>query len=415
MTPRDLISRSVVPRVALVAILAGGAIGFGAARLTVPSAPAVTPGGAAPGERKILYWYDPMIPAEHHDGPGLSSMGMTTIPKYADMEAGAAPADTGVRIDSAAVQSLGVRLVAVERGSLASDLTVTGVIDFNQRDVAVVQARAAGFVQRVYARAPGDVIGAGAPLADVLLPEWGGAQAELRAVGRTGDTALIAASRERLRLLGARGAGGGGMTTIRSPIGGVIQTLDVRAGMTLSAGQTLAQVSGLATVWLNAAVPEAQAALVRVGWPVRAELTALPGEIVTGRVVAIVPTAQAESRTLTVRIELPNRGGRLRPGMFATVHLGGEGGSGLLVPSEAVIRTGKRDLVMVAGPGGRYRPVEVRLGREGGGRTEILAGLAEGQKVVASGQFLLDSEASLGGVDAKPLEGAPMTPADQRR
>jgi Cu(I)/Ag(I) efflux system membrane fusion protein len=415
MTPRDLIPRSVVPRVALVAILAGGAIGFGAARLTAPSAPAATPGGAAPGERKILYWYDPMIPAEHHDGPGLSSMGMTTIPKYADMGAGAAPADTGVRVDPAAVQSLGVRLVAVERGSIASDLTVTGAIDFNQRDVAVVQARAAGFVQRVYARAPGDVIGAGAPLADVLLPEWGGAQAELRAVGRTGDTALIAASRERLRLLGARGAGGGGMTTIRSPIGGVIQTLDVRAGMTLSAGQTLAQVSGLATVWLNAAVPEAQAALVRVGWPVRAELTALPGEIVTGRVVAIVPTAQAESRTLTVRIELPNRGGRLRPGMFATVHLGGEGGSGLLVPSEAVIRTGKRDLVMVAGPGGRYRPVEVRLGREGGGRTEILAGLAEGQKVVASGQFLLDSEASLGGVDAKPLEGAPMTPADQRR
>jgi Cu(I)/Ag(I) efflux system membrane fusion protein len=415
MTPRDLISRSVVPRVALVAILAGGAIGFGAARLTVPSAPAVTPGGAAPGERKILYWYDPMIPAEHHDGPGLSSMGMTTIPKYADMEAGAAPADTGVRIDSAAVQSLGVRLVAVERGSLASDLTVTGVIDFNQRDVAVVQARAAGFVQRVYARAPGDVIGAGAPLADVLLPEWGGAQAELRAVGRTGDAALIAASRERLRLLGAGGASGGGMTTIRSPIGGVIQTLDVRAGMTLSAGQTLAQVSGLGTVWLNAAVPEAQAALVRVGRPVRAELTALPGETVTGRVVAILPTAQTESRTLTVRIELPNRGSRLRPGMFATVHLGGEGGSGLLVPSEAVIRTGKRDLVMVAGPGGRYRPVEVRLGREGGGRTEILAGLAEGQKVVASGQFLLDSEASLSGIDAKPLEGAPMTPADQRR
>lgn len=415
MTPHDLIPRGVVSRVAFVAILVGGAIGFGAARLTAPSAPAAATGGAAPGERKILYWYDPMIPAEHHDGPGLSSMGMTTIPKYADTDAGAAPADTGVRVDPAAVQSLGVRLVAVERGSLASDLTVTGAIDFSQRDVAVVQARAAGFVQRVYARAPGDVIGAGAPLADVLVPEWGGAQAELRAVARTGDPALIAASRERLRLLGAHGAGGGGMTTIRSPIGGVIQTLDVRAGMTLAAGQTLAQVSGLGTVWLNAAVPEAQAALVRVGRPVRAELTALPGEIVSGRVVAILPTAQAESRTLTVRIELPNRSGRLRPGMFATVHLSGEGGSGLLVPSEAVIRTGKRDLVMVAGAGGRYRPVEVRLGREGGGKTEILAGLAEGQKVVASGQFLLDSEASLGGIDAKPLEGAPTTPADQRR
>lgn len=415
MSPRDLIPRSMVPRVALVAIVAGGAIGFGAARLTAPSATAVAPGDATSDERKILYWYDPMLPAEHHDGPGLSSMGMTTIPKYADTGTGAAPADTGVRVDPAALQSLGVRLVAVERGSLASDLTVTGAIDFNQRDVAVVQARAAGFVQRVYARAPGDVIGAGAPLADVLVPEWGGAQAELRAVTRTGDAALIAASRERLRLLGSRGADGGGMTTIRSPIGGVIQTLDVRAGMTLSAGQTLAQVSGLGTVWLNAAVPEAQAALVRVGRPVRAELTALPGETITGRVVAILPTAQAESRTLTVRIELLNRGGRLRPGIFATVHLGGEGGSGLLVPSEAVIRTGKRDLVMIAGPGGRYRPVEVRLGRGGGGRTEILAGLAEGQKVVASGQFLLDSEASLGGIDAKPLEGAPMMPAGQRR
>jgi len=415
MNPRDFIPGSVVSRVALVAILAGGAIGFGAARLTAPSAPAVAPGGTTPGERKILYWYDPMIPAEHHDGPGLSSMGMKTIPKYADTGTSAAPADAGVRVDPAAVQSLGVRLVAAERGSLASDLTVTGAIDLNQRDVAVVQARAAGFVQRVYARAPGDVIGAGAPLADVLVPEWGGAQAELRAVARAGDPALIAASRERLRLLGARGAGGAGTTTIRSPIGGVIQTLDVRAGMTLSAGQTLAQVSGLSTVWLNAAVPEAQAALVRVGRPVRADLTALPGETVTGRVVAILPTAQAESRTLTVRIELPNRSGRLRPGMFATVHLGGEAGSGLLVPSEAVIRTGKRDLVMVAGPGGRYRPVEVRLGREGGGKTEILAGLAQGQKVVASGQFLLDSEASLGGIDAKPLEDAPMTPVDQRR
>jgi Cu(I)/Ag(I) efflux system membrane fusion protein len=407
MTPGNLIPRTAGGRAVVIAIVASGAIGFGAARLTAP-APA-----PAPAAKKILYWYDPMIPAEHHDGPGLSSMGMQTIPKYAD-EAGAA-ADAGVRVDSAAAQNLGIRLATVERGSLSSDLTVTGAIDFNQRDVAIVQSRAAGFVQRVYARAPGDVIAAGAPLADILVPEWGGAQAEYDAVRRTSDTALIAAARERLRLLGARGAGGRGMTTIRSPIGGVIQTLDVRAGMTLSAGQTLAQVSGLGTVWLNAAVPEAQAALVRIGRPVRAELAAFPGESVTGRIVAILPTAQAESRTLTVRIELPNPGARLRPGMFATVHLGGDAAFGLLVPSEAVIRTGKRNLVMVAGAGGRYQPVEIRLGREGGGRIEVIAGLAEGQKVVASGQFLLDSEASLGGINAKPLVTEPMTPAEQRR
>jgi Cu(I)/Ag(I) efflux system membrane fusion protein len=372
----------------------------------------------ASGKGKVLYYYDPMVPAQHFDKPGKSPfMDMELDARYAEGgdSGGAGQEPPGVRVDPAAVHSLGIRLATVERGTLASDLTVTGSLDFNQRDVAIVQARAGGFVQRVYARAPGDVIAAGAPLADLLVPEWGGAQAEYQAVRRTGDAALIAAARDRLRLLGAGGAGGRGMTTIRAPIGGVIRTLDVRAGMTLASGQTLAQISGLGTVWLNAAVPEVQAGLLRVGRPVRAELTAFPGESVSGRVVAILPTAQSDSRTLTVRIELPNSGGRLRPGMFATVHLGGKGGQALLVPSEAVIRTGKRVLVMVAGAGGRYRPAEVRIGREGGGRTEILAGLAQGDKVVASGQFLLDSEASLSGIDAVPLGGAPMTPAGARR
>ncbi|MFA6114055.1 MAG: efflux RND transporter periplasmic adaptor subunit [Sphingomonas sp.] len=417
MTPRDLIPTNPAGRAVALAIVASGAIGFAAARLTAPQgSPAMAD---ASGKGKVLYYYDPMVPAQHFDKPGKSPfMDMELVARYAEGVGGAGgpgQEPPGVRVDPAAVQSLGIRLATVERGTLASDLTVTGSLDFNQRDVAIVQARAGGFVQRVYARAPGDVIAAGAPLADMLVPEWGGAQAEYQAVRRTGDAALIAAARDRLRLLGAGGAGGRGMTTIRSPIGGVIQTLEVRAGMTLASGQTLAQISGLGTIWLNAAVPEAQAGLLRVGRPVRAELTAFPGESVAGRVVAILPTAQIDSRTLTVRIELPNPGRRLRPGMFATVHLGGEGGSGLLVPSEAVIRTGKRVLVMVAGAGGRYRPVEVRIGREGGGRTEILAGLVQGDKVVASGQFLLDSEANLSGIDARPLGGVPMTPAGVRR
>ena len=409
MIPQDLVPRTPIGRVAVAGIVLSGLIGFGIARLTPPPP---TPLATAP-QKRILYWYDPMVPAEHHSGPGLSSMGMKTIPRYADD--GAAGEGGGVRIDAAATQNLGVRLATVERGTLQSDLTVTGAIDFNQRSVAVVQARAAGFVQRVYNRAPGDVIGAGAPLADVLVPEWAGAQIEAQAVQRTGDRALIAAARQRLHLLGGSGSGGGGRTTIRSPISGVIQTLDVRQGMTLNAGQTLAQVSGLGTVWLNAALPEAQAGQVRVGASVRSELTAFPGQSFFGKVIAILPTAQAESRTLTVRIELPNRGGRLRPGMFATVHFAGNGAAALLVPSEAVIRTGRRDLVMVAGAGGRYQPVEVKVGREGGGKTEILAGLGEGQKIVASGQFLLDSEASLSGTEVAPLGSEPMTPAEQRR
>jgi Cu(I)/Ag(I) efflux system membrane fusion protein len=366
-------------------------------------APSSTSGPA----RKPLYYYDPMVPGEHYDNPdSLSSMGMKTVPKYAD-DSGGPTAVPGVRIDPSSMQSLGIRLATATNGTLAGSLDVTGAIDFNQRDVAIIQARAAGFVQRVYGRAPGDVIRAGAPIADVLVPEWGGAQGEYAAVAKTGDPALIAAARQRLRLLGAPGGatGGRGMTTIRTPIGGVITTLDARAGVTLAAGQTLAQINGLGTVWLNAAVPEVRAADVRVGQAATAELSGFPGERFTGRVIAVLPTAQADSRTLTVRIELANRDGRLRPGMFATVHLGDTSRSALLVPSEAVIRTGKRTLVMLADGKGRFRPAEVRIGRDAGGQTEILAGLAAGEKVVASGQFLLDSEASLTGIAARPISG----------
>jgi Cu(I)/Ag(I) efflux system membrane fusion protein len=359
------------------------------------------------GRRKPLYYFDPMVPQEHYSNPDtLSSMGMKTVPKYADPGAGAAQSP-GVTVDPAAAQSLGIRLATATRGTLTGALDVTGSIDFNQRYVAIIQARAAGFVSRVYNRAPGDVIRAGAPIADMLVPEWGGAQAEYEAVRRTGDRALIAAARQRLRLIGIPGGSphGHGMTTVRSPISGVIQTLDARVGVTLAAGQTLAQVNGLGTVWLNAAVPEVRAAEVKVGQTAAADLAGFPGERFTGRVIAVLPTAQADSRTLTVRIELANRGGRLRPGMFATVHLGGTPQLALLVPSEAVIRTGKRTLVMLAGGKGRFRPAEVRTGREAGDQTEIIAGLADGEKVVASGQFLLDSEASLTGVAARPISG----------
>jgi len=365
------------------------------------------------GEREILYWYDPMVPAEHYDNPNsLSSMGMKTQPKYVD-DGAAAGGTPGVTIDPAAMQNLGIRVVPAQMGSLAGSLNVTGNIDFNQRDVAIVQARSGGFVARVYARAPGDVIRAGAAIADVQLPEWGGAQTEFLAVKRLGRPDLTAAARQRLKLLGMsdgliasveRSGRTNSTIAITSPISGVIQTLDVRAGMTLTQGQTLAQVTGIGTVWLNAAVPEAQAGVVRVGQGASATLTAFPGETFGGRIIAILPAAQTDSRTITVRIELANRGGRLRPGMFAQVALGGTGSTALLVPSEAVIRTGTRTIVMLAIGNGRYQPAEVRTGREGDGQTEILEGLAVGEKVVASGQFLLDSEASLTGIPARKLE-----------
>lgn len=370
-------------------------------------------GGAGVDNREVLYWYDPMFPQQKFDQPGKSPfMDMQLEPKYADEGTAGSDGTPSVIVDPSAMQNLGIRVVEAKFGNLPTTLTVTGNIDFNERDVAIVQARSGGFITRIYSRAPGDVIRAGAPIADLQMPDWGGAQTELLAVKGLGKPELTAAARQRLRLMGMsddlissveRTGRTNGSLTITSPISGVIQTLDARAGVTLGMGQTLAQINGLGSVWLHAAVPEAQAGAVRVGQRATATLTAFPGMGFDGHVIAILPTTQVESHTLTVRVELTNRGGRLRPGMFASVAMGDDTPPTLLVPSEAVIRTGTRSLVMLAKGDGRYHPAEVRTGREGGGQTEILAGLSVSEKVVSSGQFLLDSEASLTGIEVRPI------------
>ncbi|MCY1271449.1 Cation efflux system protein CusB [compost metagenome] len=384
----------------------------------MPSAVAESAAAAA-NERKVLYWYDPMYPQQKFDKPGKSPfMDMELVARYADEGAGAATA--AVTIDPSLSQNLGLRLAPVSQGPLAASLEVSGVLALNERKVAVLQARSAGFVERVHARAPGDVLQAQAPLVDLLIPEWAAAQEEFLALRRTGDTELLAAARQRLRLAGMpqalirqveRSGKSQAVLTLTSPIGGVLQELGVRTGMTVAAGDTLARINGLGSVWLTVAVPEADAGVIAQGQAVEARLPAFPGEVLAGSVNAILPEANAESRTLRVRVELPNPDGRLRPGMTAQVRLSrATQQNALWVPSEAVIRTGRRALVMLAEDGGRYRPVEVRLGAENAGRTAILQGLEAGQQVVASGQFLLDSEASLKGIGTAIAE-APMQQA----
>lgn len=373
-------------------------------------------GGTPGGDREVLYYYDPMFPTQKFEAPGPSPfMDMALVAKYADEGGGGGAASSGVRIDPALVQSLGVRFATVRTGTLEGDLSATAMIDYNQRDIAVLQSRADGFVQRVYNRAPGDVIAAGAPLADLLIPSWGGAQTEYLAIRRTGNTPLIRAARQRLVLMGMseslivsveRSGRARNTITISTPTGGVIKVLGVRAGMSVTQGMTLAEINGLSTVWLNAAIPETLASRLRVGQSVEVALAAFPGERFTGRLTALLPELVGDSRTVTGRIEMANRGGRLRPGMFGQITFGGGGTPALLVPTEAVIRTGERDIVMLALPEGRFQPAEVRIGREAGGQTEILAGLREGERIIASGQFLIDSEASLSGVVARPIGGA---------
>lgn len=405
LTPRQK-SWAAAAAIAVVSIAAG----YGLAQLGGNGGTAA--GDTAEAECEgVLYWYDPMVPDQHFDEPGKSPfMDMQLVPRCAGEAAGAG----GVSIDPALVQSFGIRTAKAEIGVLEPDVMVSGTLAYDGSAIAIVQPRSGGYVQRTYGRAPQDVVARGVPIIDLLVPEWGGAQREYLAVLGTGDEALAQAARSRLMLLGMPESLIARVTstrtphstiTVTAPISGAITQLAVRPGMTVAAGQTLAEIADFSPIWLEAAVPERLAGNVRVGQSISATLTAFPGERFGGQIIDILPSANEESRTITVRARMSNPGRRLKPGMFAQVSLAPERREALLVPSEAVIRTGARTLVMIAQNEGGYRPAEVRIGREANGRTEVLAGLAPGEEVVTSGQFLLDSEASLAGIDVRPIGG----------
>jgi len=392
----------------VVAGAVGSLVGYEWGRQTAKSA-AVSAASTAPAERKVLYWYDPMEPAQHFDKPGKSPfMDMQMVPRYVDDEGGAS---SGISVDPRMVQNLGIRVVTVERGEVSQSLDIPGTVVFDERLTATVQARTAGYVSRTYSRAPGDVVDRGAALVDLLVPDWAAAQTEFVALVASGDTSLVAAARQRLVLLGmpqlliaqvAQTQRVRSEITVTAPIAGVIDTLDVRAGMTVSSGTTIAKIQGLDPIWIEAAVPEALGGLTALGHSAAIRCTAYPGVPFQGRIIGVLPQTNTDSHTLRVRIELANPQGRLKPGMFAQIRLGADDRHlAILVPSEAVIHTGTRDLVIVESTPGRFEPVAVAVGREYGAQTSIVSGLEAGQKVVASGQFLIDSEASLRGVAAR--------------
>ena len=361
--------------------------------------------GQASSARKVLYWYDPMVPNQHFDKPGKSPyMDMALVPKYAEEDTSTVP---GVHIDALMQQNLGIRLVSVERGTLTPLVTASANVVFDDRDVAVVQAKSNAFVRRTYRLAVGDVIPRGAPIVSLLIPEWVGAQEEYLAVFKTGDAALAQAARMRLILLGMpeslieqvqKTGKPVSEVTVVAPIAGVVQSLNVRTGMTLSAGEELVRLNGLRTVWLEAEVPEAQSAGLIPGQSLTAQFVAWPERRFHGHIIAILPQLAQDTRTVRVRAELPNPDGRIQPGMFAQVALAENAQHQvLLVPSEAIIHTGKQDIVMLAAQR-HFIPAIVQAGEESDGKTVILSGLKAGQKIVASGEFLVDSDATLADV-----------------
>ena len=369
---------------------------------------------------KILYYRDPMVPASKFDKPAKSPfMDMMLVPVYA-----AGEADQGKIIVSPRIQqNLGVRTAVVTDSTLSPQVSAVGSIAFNERDQATVQARATGYVERLHVRATLDRVTKGQPLLDLYVPDWVAAQEEFLAIKRMQGSdlgSLVDGARQRMRQAGMsdeqiRQVEASGKSqariTITAPLGGVVVELMAREGMTVMAGTTLFRINGLSTVWANAEVPESQAALVRPGAKVQASSPAAPGMTFDGKVQAILPEVNSATRTLKARLELANPGARLVPGMFVSMQfMGMQARKSLLVPTEAVIQTGKRTVVILAEENGRFSPIDVQLGLESGGQTEIKRGLQAGQRVVVSSQFLIDSEASLKGVEARLNE--PPKPAD---
>lgn len=353
---------------------------------------------ASQSERKILYWYDPMVPDQHFDKAGKSPfMDMQLVPKYADEVA-----DGGVRIDAGLQQSVGIRTAQVEIGRLASTMRVPGTLTWDLRHESVVSARVEGLVSRVQVKAPYTKVARGQPLASLLAPSWSSAAAEAEALRQAQSSSareLQSAAQQRLRVLGVPGGmARDGSATLSSPSHGVVTEVLAREGQTVMPGTPLFRVNGIDTLWLEAAIPQASATSLHPGTPVEARVSALPGQTFVGEVEALLPQLDAASRTQRARIVLRNPDGLLAPGMFAEVTLQPQtGAAAALVPTEALIATGADSRVIVQNADGSFRPVRVRTGRSGGGRTEVLAGLTGGERVVVSGQFLIDSEASLSG------------------
>ena len=372
--------------------------------------------------RKVLYWHDPMVPGQKFDKPGKSPfMDMQLAPVYADEGAD----DGKVSISPRMVQNLGVRTTEVIKGSLAQKVDAVGSVAYNERNVAVVQARVTGYIEKLYVRAPLDPVRKGQALIEILAPEWVAAQEEYLALKRMqvpDMEELQSAARQRLMLVGMteghirnieRSGKVQARVTLFAPISGVITELGAREGMTVMPGTTLFRINDLSSVWVNAEVPESQAAAVKPGNAVQARTPAYPGTFFSGKVSAILPEVNPTTRTLKVRIELANPDGKLSPGMFASVDFAMAAKQDMfMVSTEAVIQTGKRSVVLVAEGGGRFKPVDVEIGMETDGQTEIRKGLEVGQRVVVSGQFLIDSEASLKATTTR-MEAMPAASAEQ--
>jgi Cu(I)/Ag(I) efflux system membrane fusion protein len=387
-------------------LVLGGVIGGGAVYVLNPGANSATSSGSnASGEPEPLYWVAPMDPNYRRDKPGKSPMGMDLIPVYEeDATSGPDEGAGTIRISPEVVNNLGVRTASVAHSALSFEVSTVGYVQYDQDRIVHLHPRVEGWVERIHVQAAGEPVEQGQPLYELYSPALVNAQEELLfALGR-GDSRLAQAAESRLRSLNVsdeviktlrRERKVSQTVTFYAPITGVVDDFTLREGLFVQPGMTLMSIGSLDEVWVEAEVFERQASLVKPGLPVSMELDYLPGREWQGRVDYIYPTLDSDTRTLRVRMRFDNADHLLKPNMFAQVQIHNETASDILsVPREAVIRGGGNNRVVLALGEGRFKSVHVRTGRSDGDRIEVLNGVREGERVVTSAQFLLDSESS---------------------
>lgn len=371
---------------------------------------------ASADDKKILYWYDPMVPDKHFDKPGKSPfMDMELVPKYASVEANnTADTSPAVMVSRAMQQQLGIRSAVVERENIRSVVRASGQLMLDETRMADVAVRADAYIEQLLVRAVGEHVERGQKIASIYAPALQVAQAEYllamnHGTGVNRTDSVFPEAKIRLLKLGMAEQDIAELTRTRqvlprvgiyAPVDGLVMMLAVREGGSVSNGETLLQIADHATLWQIVNVPERYAQQIHVGQTADIKLDSDPASVIHGSVQYIYPELDTSNRSLRVRIVLDNPAGTLLPGMYGQTTLQSTPRSVLSIPTEAVIVTGTRNVVIVQNRN-QFRPATVITGLEQDGKTEIISGLREGEQVVASGQFLIDSEASLSGVLAR--------------
>lgn len=368
------------------------------------------------GERKIRYWAAPMDATYIRDEPGKSPMGMDLVPVYEDDNEQGTDSGNVVKIDPVVVQNMGIRTAHALLVDLKRSIRTIGEVDVAEDSVSVVNLRYAGWIEKIHVDQTGAYVKKGQPLFRIYSPELVQAQHEyIQARDSAGpDSPLAQSARTRLELAGAGSwlvkALEGKKTafktlTVPSPRNGYVLHKNVVQGSKVVAGTDLYRIGNLANIWVNVDVYEFDAPWIEKGDPARMELSFAKGKTFQGSVAYVYPTLDKKTRTLKARLEFPNPGLGLKPGMFATVWIQAQRLPGVLaVPTEAILHSGQRQLVFVSKGDGKFEPREIVTGLVGDGHiTQVLSGLSEHEVVVTSGQFLLDSESQLQEAVAKLL------------